>query len=418
MLKIKQVDKRKYGYCYLGLEAGDSIVAFDGHKALDVLDYTYYDSLSEFDLTVLTKDNQEVTVRVDKDENKSLGLTFFDDGLQIKTCHNDCIFCFVKQMPCGMRDSLYIKDDDYRQSFLYGNFVTLTNVSDEDLQRIIRLKLSPLYVSVQAMDVNTRIKMLNNRFAGDIERQLNLLCDAGIEINAQIVLVKGVNDGKQLDYTLEKLFNLKNVLSVAVVPCGITKFREGLYPVEDIDEQYSKSVINQVESKNLKYGKTLVLCADEFYFRAKLPLPPKESYGEFLQVENGIGLCRAFEMRVQEKLQTKKALLEEGEYLTVCGTSVYPFMQEIVNSVQNAQKNVSIKLIKVENNFFGTTVNCTGLLTGQDILKAVKSCGLSFETLLIPSPCVGVDGHTFLDGMTLSELECLLGKKVKSATIS
>lgn len=418
MLEIKKVDKRKYGYCYLGLEPGDCVLAFDGYKVQDVLDYTYYDSLSEFDMTVLSKDKKEITVHVEKDEDKSLGLTFKNDGLDLKTCYNDCLFCFVKQMPKGLRQSLYVKDDDYRQSFLYGNFVTLTNVSDEDLQRIIRLKLSPLYVSVQAMDPTVRAKMLNNRFAGKIYEQLTLLCNAGIKINAQIVLVKGVNDGAELDNTLEKLFSLPNVLSVAIVPCGITKYRDGLYPIEDIDREYARQILAQVQKFNDKYNKTLAFCADEFYFKANIPLPPKEVYGEFLQVENGIGLCRSFEIKVQDKLSEKRRLLKPGKYLTVCGTSVYEFMKDIVKSVEQSMKDVSIKLIKVENNFFGTTVNCTGLLTGRDILSAVKNSGLDFDVLLIPSPCVGFDGQTFLDGTTLTQLQEELGKTVESASIS
>jgi len=401
----------------LGLEPGDCITAFDGHKVQDVLDYTYYDSLEKFDMSVLTKSGESVTVRVEKDETKSLGLTFENDGLEIRTCHNDCIFCFVKQMPYGMRDSLYVKDDDYRQSFLCGNFVTLTNVSDEEIERIIRLKLSPLYVSVHTMNGSLREKMLNNRFAGKINERLKRLSDSGIEINAQVVLVKGVNDGCELEFTLNELYKLENVLSVAVVPCGITKFREGLYPIEDIDGDYARSVIECVDKINAEHGKNLVACADEFYFKANKKLPSAKAYGEFLQIENGIGLCVAFEQRVQEKIASKKQLLPSGNYLTVCGTSVYEFMKDIVKRVETACQNVSINLIKVENNFFGTTVNCTGLLTGQDILYAVKNCGVEFDTLLIPAPCVGYDGQTFLDGMTLSQLSQKLGKKVESASI-
>lgn len=417
MLKIKKVDKRKYGYNYLGLEPGDSLVAFDGNEICDLLDYTYYDSLSEFDLTVLTKDNEKVTVKVEKDEMQSLGLTFVDDGLKIKTCHNNCIFCFVKQMPCGMRDTLYVKDDDYRQSFLCGNFITLTNVSDEDLQRIIRLKLSPLYISVQAIDPDVRVKMLNNRFAGKIKEQLCALSDAGIQINAQVVLVRGVNDGAQLEKTLEELYKLENVLSVAVVPCGITKFREGLYQIEDIDKDYANEVIAQVDKINQKYGKNLVACADEFYFKAQKQLPNESYYGDFTQVENGVGLCTSFEKKVNEKINSGKRLLPSGSYLTVCGTSVYEFMKNIVKKVEEACENVSIKLLQVENNFFGKTVNCTGLLTGQDILQAVKNSGFNFDTLLIPAPCVEFDGRTFLDGVTLSDLQNQLGKKVISVSI-
>ena len=418
MLKIKKTDKRKYAHNYLGLEPGDSIIAFDGHEVEDILDYTYYDSLSQFEITVLAKSGERVTVQVDKDEDASLGLTFEEDGLQILTCHNDCIFCFVKQMPEGMRSSLYVKDDDYRQSFLHGNFVTLTNLSDKQLERIIRLNLSPLYVSVQTMNAKLREKMLNNRFAGKIKEQLTRLNDAGIQINAQVVLVPGVNDGNELDYTLEQLYKLQNVLSIAVVPCGITKFREGLYPISDIDSDYAKRVIYQIQKINVAHGKNLVVPADEFYFKANLPLPSDDFYGDFLQVENGVGLSVKFRRDVIEKINEKKQVLPSGKYLTVCGTSVYNFMSEIVALVQSACKDVTISLLPIENKFFGSTVNCTGLLVGEDILNAVKNCNIDYDVLLIPDPCLMQGEDVFLDGMTISDMAKKLGKVVKRASIS
>ncbi|MBQ3572939.1 MAG: hypothetical protein IJA15_08935 [Clostridia bacterium] len=227
ILKVKEIEKNSYGE-ELGFEKGDSIIAFDGYPVVDLLDYMYYDAQSNFTITVLAKSGEEIELEIDKDEEESLGLVFEEDGLAIRTCRNNCIFCFVDQMPKGMRETLYVKDDDYRQSFLCGNFVTLTNVSEEDLQRIVRLKLSPIYLSVQTMNGELRKKMLNNRFADKIERQIQVLSDGGIEIHAQVVLVKGVNDGTELDYTLNKLYQYSNVKTVAVVPCGITKFRVAL----------------------------------------------------------------------------------------------------------------------------------------------------------------------------------------------
>lgn len=411
MLKIKTVDQNSYGATELGFEPGDCIIAFDGYKTQDILDYVYYDSKEKFTIDVLTKDGETVTVDADKYEDESLGLTFEDDGLKIKTCLNDCIFCFVRQMPAGMRPSLYVKDDDYRQSLLYGNFVTLTNVSDEDIERIIRLQFSPLYVSVHTMNGELRKKMLNNRFADKIVRQLKRLEEGNIAVNAQIVLVKGVNDGKELDYTIDELYKLKNVVSAAVVPCGITKFREGLYPIEDIDAEYARSVIRQVESANKRHIGSLVQLADEFFFKAGLPLPGEEYYGDFVQVENGVGMSVKFENTVDAIIASGKPLLKKGDYLTVCGTSVYEFMRRILKKFETAWKGVVINLLPVQNEFFGKTVNCTGLLVGADILNAVKNCGVSYQTLLIPSNCLMSGEDKFLDDMTLADLSAALGKK-------
>lgn len=418
MLEISEVSKNGVAF-EEGFEKGDKIIAFDGHRAVDILDYLYYDSLSEFRIEVLAKGGEKVTVEIEKEDDESLGLSFVNDGLDIRTCYNDCIFCFVRQMPCGMRDSLYVKDDDYRQSFLHGNFVTLTNITEEDVERIIRLKLSPLYVSVQAMRGETRDKMLRNRFAHKIVDYLNAFEKGGIKFNAQVVLVKGVNDGEDLDYTVNELYKFKNLLSAAVVPCGITKFRDGLYHIDDITPEYARSIIKQVDGLNEKNGGHKVYLADEFYFKGGVSIPPYESYGEFLQVENGVGMSAKFVRDVEEIIkeyrENGKVLLEKGKYLSVSGTSVYKFMLEIIKKVEAACDGVSIKLIAVENKFFGPTVNCTGLLTGGDILNAVKQSGIDFDTLLIPNPCLMQDEDKFLDDLTLDDLRKALNKKVVRA---
>lgn len=418
MLLIDKVDKKAYGAKELGLEKGDAIISFNGYETEDILDYVYYDGQENFSMEVLAKNGERVSVEVDKYEDESLGLTFADDGLKIRTCHNNCIFCFVKQMPCGMRPTLYVKDDDYRQSLLYGNFVTMTNVSDKDLDRIIRLQFSPLYVSVQAMNGEVRKKMLNNPFADKIWQQLKRLEEGGITVNAQVVLVKGVNDGKELDYTIDKLYELKNIDSAAVVPCGITRFREGLYPIEDIDRDYARAVIEQVESANKRHGGALIQLADEFFFKAELPLPGEEYYGDFPQIENGVGMSLKFKQNVEYLVETsQKPLLRPGRYLTVCGTSIYRFMGDIVKTVEAACPEVSIKLLAVENDFFGHTVNCTGLLTGGDILRAVQNSGEKFDVLLIPDNCLMRGEDKFLDDITLQDLAEKLGVKVVRAVM-
>lgn len=418
LLKIKEVEKNSYAED-IGFEVGDAIIAFDGYEVVDVLDYTYYDALENFTVTVLTKDGEKVEVEIDKDEDQSLGLVFEEDGLNIRTCRNNCIFCFVDQMPKGMRETLYVKDDDYRQSFLCGNFVTLTNVTDEDIQRIIRLKFSPLYISVQTMNGELRKKMLNNRFADKIESQIERLNRGGIEIHAQVVLVKGVNDGAELDYTLNKLYSYTNVKTVAVVPCGITKFRDGLYPIEDITLDYAREVIAQVEKINKEQNGNLVYLADEFYFKAKLDLPPYEEYGNFAQVENGVGLSAKFLRDVEEIIElSNKPLLKKGNYLTVSGTSAYQFMSGIAKKIEDACEGVKITVVPVENDFFGNTVNCTGLLTGKDILDALTPYKGAYDCVIIPNPCLMQFKDLFLDDLTLEDLSKKLGMRVIRGAIS
>ena len=415
MLKIKEVEKGGAGESY-GFEPGDAILAFDGHEAIDSLDYVYYDAQENFKIEVLAKSGEKVIVDMEKEEDESMGLTFEDDGMKIRTCHNDCIFCFVRQMPSGMRDSLYVKDDDYRQSFLCGNFVTLTNLTDKDVERIVRMKLGPLYVSVHTMNGDLRCKMLRNRFAYKIREYLDIFEKNGIAVNAQNVIVPGVNDGKELEYTLNELYKYKNILSIAAVPCGITKYRDGLYHIDDINAEYAAGVIRQVNEINAKHHSNLVCLADEYYFKAGLPLPPYESYGEFLQIENGVGMSAKFLRDVEELIEdNEKPLLEEGRYLTVCGTSVYRFMLEVVNKIAASCEGVSITLLPVENVFFGKTVNCTGLLTGVDIVNAVKASGYDYDVLLIPNNCLMQFEDKFLDDMTLTEMSRLLGKKVVRA---
>ena len=417
MLKICNVQQNSLAEEF-GFEIGDSITKINGFKVVDILDYLYAEAQTEFTFTVLTKDGDEVELEIEKDEDESIGLSFEDDGLKIRTCKNNCLFCFVRQMPKGMRESLYVKDDDYRQSFLCGNFVTLTNVSDEELERIIRLNLSPLYISVQAMNGELRTKMLSNPNANKIEYQLKRLSDAGIEIHAQIVLVKGLNDNKELDYSIDKLYSLSGIKTVAVVPCGITKYREGLYPIEDLTADYAKAIIEQVKNANKRNNGNLVALADEFYFKAGYDLPPFESYGEFWQVENGVGMSVKFEKSVDEILSlATNPVLSEGKYLTFTGTSAYNFISKICKKVESACKNVEIKVVEIENKFFGSTVNCTGLLVGSDVINALKEYAGKYDCLLVPNPCLMQFENIFLDDVTFEQLEKQLNMKVKRAVI-
>ncbi|MBR5439804.1 MAG: DUF512 domain-containing protein [Clostridia bacterium] len=409
MLKVKSVQKNGIGY-EIGIKKGDQITKFNGYEVKDILDYLYYDSLEFFTIEVLDANGVLSTAEVEKEENESLGLTFVSDGLEIKNCHNKCIFCFVDQMPKGMRPSLYVKDDDYRQSFLCGNFVTLTNLTNEDIERIIRLKLSPLYVSVQVTDAKTRAFMLNNRFAGDIMDKLERLANGGISIETQVVLVPKVNDGALLEKTILDLHSLSPyVKSVAVVPCGITAFREGLYEIENATKEYCKCVIEQVREINYRLNENFVVLGDEFYFKAGLEVENYETYGNFSQLGNGVGTTAKFKQEVLSSIKKKR---HEAKYLIICGESASDFIKETVQTIKNSVDGLMADVMPVKNDFFGHTVNCTGLLTGGDILKNAIKVIDNYDALILPDVCLKQDEDVFLDGVTLKEFRKSINKKI------
>ena len=409
MLIISKVDKNGIG-AELVFEKGDVIKEFDGFEAVDLLDYTFYDYKENFTITVLTKDGEEVNVEIEKDEDETLGLTFENDNLNLLTCHNKCIFCFVDQMPKGMRKSLYVKDDDYRQSFLCGNFITLTNVSNKDIERIIRLNLSPIYVSVQVTDGKLREEMLGNRFAGDILTKLKKLTDNGIKIETQIVLVPSYNDGKYLEKSIFDLYSLRpNLQSVAVVPCGITKFREGLFPIKDITKEYARCVIEQVKMINAHLNENFVLLADEFYNRAEIPFESAEIYGNYTQIGNGVGGSVKF-LTEFNMLDIKSS--GSGKYLLITGESAKDFITSCAKRVESACKGIAVDVLAVKNEFFGETVNCTGLLTGQDIINNIKNYDKEFDYLVLPDVCLKQGEDLFLDDLTLLEFKDKIQKPI------
>lgn len=409
MLKVKSVQKNGIAY-EIGIKKGDQITKFNGFEVKDILDYLYYDSLEFFTIEVLDTNGVLSTAEVEKDEGESLGLTFVSDGLEIKNCHNKCIFCFVDQMPKGMRPSLYVKDDDYRQSFLRGNFVTLTNLTDQDIERIIRLHLSPLYVSVHVTDVETRKKMLNNRFAGDVLEKLKKLANGGIYMETQVVLVPNVNDGALLEKTILDLHSLSPyVKSVAVVPCGITAHREGLYKIENASKEYCKCVIEQVRIINHNLKSNFVVLGDEFYFKAGISVEEASHYGDFSQLGNGVGTTAKFEKELNACLKQKK---HKAKYLVVCGESASGFIASKINEVKNYVLGLEADVLSVQNDFFGKTVNCTGLLTGGDILKNAVKVIDSYDALILPDVCLKQGEDVFLDDITLKEFRKSLNKKI------
>ncbi len=408
MLKIKGVEKDSVGY-EIGLEKGDAIESFNGYKAEDLLDYLYFNGEEEFSMTIKCKDGETSTVYVEKDYDESLGLTFEDDNLKIKKCQNKCIFCFVDQMPKGMRKSLYLKDDDYRQSFLTGNFITLTNLKSQDIDRIVRLNLSPLYVSVQTINGERRKEMLGNKNADKIQNQLKVLTDSGIKIETQVVLVRGVNDGKYLEETLTELYKMRpNLESVAIVPCGITKHRNGLYPIGDIDKGYANCVIDEINEFNLSVKENFAIIADEFYIRADREIPNPETYGEFTQVGNGVGLTAKFLMEIDESI---KKTSSKGSFLVISGESAQNIIKQQLEKISKKISGVTLNNIAIKNEFFGDTVTCTGLLTASDILKGISGV-TDYDYLVLPDVCLKQDEDVFLDDITLKEFQKMVNKPV------
>lgn len=385
------------------LKKGDKILSFDGYEAVDTLDYIFYDGRSRFVMRVRSADGAERDIRIDKDESESLALTFKEDG-KIRTCHNHCIFCFVDQMGEGMRESLYVKDDDYTMSFMCGNFVTMTNVSDGELERIIRLHLSPLYVSVHTTDEKLRCTMLGNRFAGKINGQLKRLAEAGITVHCQAVIVPDVNDGQILVKTARDLFALyPNVRDLAVVPTGLTKFRENLTRIEDFTKEQALSILDLCDRLNGEFGVNFLLPADEYFVRCGREFKDAEFYGDFSQIENGIGMTSKFIAEFKESIYNTK-LKKPRRVAVVTGVSAYPTIAKLCNMANGVVENLQSFALPVENKFFGSTVTCTGLLTGNDIAEELRKNLDAFDAAIIPANTLREFEDIFLDNMTVKEL--------------
>ncbi len=386
-----------------GLKKGDIIELVNGAPAVDELDLLY---LEGEQITATVKGKGELTFFADEMEGK--GLT------ALRTCHNNCVFCFVDQMPKGLRESLYVKDDDYAMSFECGNFVTLTNVSDEEIDRIIRLRLSPLYISVQTMNPELRCKLMRNRFAGKIVEQIDRLAKAGIEIHCQSVVVPYQNDGEDLIKTARKLFSYyPAVRDLAVVPTGLTKYREGLTEIPDVDGEYSAKLLDTVAALNAEFGVNFVLPADEYFVKADRAFLPVEFYGDFSQIENGIGMTSKMIAEFEGAITPKK-LKKLTRVACVCGTSARGVIQTLCDRANEAVQNLQAYAFPVKNEFFGETVTCTGLLTGRDIAAALEAQKGKFDKIILASDVLKSFEEVFLCGMTLREFK----KKFRFAKVA
>lgn len=393
------------------LKKGEKILSFNGFEAVDFLDYAFYDNESKFTMEVSGADGVRTEV-IEKDEGESLNLSVkSDDG--IRTCHNHCVFCFVDQMPEGMRESLYVKDDDYTMSFMCGNFITMTNFTDFEIERIIRLKLSPLYISVHTMNGEKRKYLLGNRFADRIGSQLERLAEGGIKFHCQAVIVPNVNDGEDLENTARELFKLyPNAADMAVVPTGLTKFREGLTSIPDITKEDAEKILDLCDKLNGEFGVSFLLPADEYFIRAGRDFKPAEFYGDFSQIENGIGMTSKFLSEVCEGIYNVK-LKKPRRVAVITGVSAKETISKVCALSNSAAENLHAFALPVVNKFFGSTVTCTGLLTGGDILSALKENFNKFDEVLLPANTLREDADVFLDDMTVKELKKRLrGKKL------
>lgn len=405
-----------------GIRPGDSLIEINGNLIRDYIHYKYLIADEHIDIKVLTANNEYLMVDIEKGYDEDLGLEFENSIMdKPKRCNNKCIFCFMDQMPPNMRESLYFKDDDYRISFLHGNFITLTNVSDEEMKRIADLKLSPLYVSVHTTNPSLRIKMMNNPNAGDIQGQLKTLVNNGIQIHCQIVLCPGINDKGELDKTIKDLSALwPGIKSVAVVPVGLTKYRNGLFPIRAVNESDALQVIRQVEGWQQKFKKkfryNFVFAADEFYLTAGKEVPAYDSYEDFPQLENGVGLISIFKKEFESiKIDLPKDLEFYKELTVVTGVLAEKLMRGIIDEL-NRINNLKVNLYPVKNNFFGDNITVVGLIVGRDIIDQLKDKSLGSE-IIIPEVMLKEEEYVFLDNMSPVQVEKELGVKVKISRV-
>ena len=401
------------------IHKGDTLISINGNAITDVLDYRFYMTDEHLEILLCDQEKKLRTVVVEKDEYDDLGLEFETYLMDRQMgCKNACIFCFVDQTPPGMRKSLYFKDDDTRMSFLFGNYTTLTNLKEGDIQRIIKMHISPINISIQTMNPALRVQMMKNPFAGESLKFVRMLTEGGIKINTQIVLCPGYNDGEQLEYSLSELAKLgPNVQSIAVVPVGLTRYREKLTPLRGFFPQEAVEVVKTMERWGeyfcKEYGTRTAYASDEFYILAGKDFPPYEFYEDFAQLENGVGMTTLMQHDFTQAL--KEAQLEQSPAAHRCtiatGQLAYPMMQNFAERVQQAFPQVQVQVKKIRNDFWGPTITVAGLITGQDLLVQLEGLDLGSE-LLIPANMLRHEQDRFLDDLTLEQVQETLGVPV------
>lgn len=393
----------------LELEAGDVLLTIDGEEIEDIFDYEYKINSEAITAVVRKKNGEEWELDI-ANEYEDLGLTF-ENGLMsdYRSCRNKCIFCFIDQMPPGMRETLYFKDDDSRLSFLQGNYITLTNMKEHDIERIIRFHLAPINISVQTTNPELRCRMLNNRFAGEALKQIDRFYEAEIPMNGQIVLCKGVNDGDELERSIRDLSNYAPCMeSVSVVPVGLSKYREGLYPLEPFNKEEAEAVIDLIEKWQKiiyeKHGIHFIHASDELYMLAGRPLPEAERYDGYIQLENGVGMIRLMTEEVKDALA---GLADDGieeEISIATGKLAFPYIKRFAEDIMTVYPGRKIHVYAIENRFFGPMITVAGLITGQDLTEQLKGKELG-KRLLLPCAMFRSGEEVFLDDVTRTQVQ-------------
>ncbi|CAM2988679.1 DUF512 domain-containing protein [Hathewaya histolytica] len=406
-----------------GIEVGDFLISINNKKVNDIIDYKFLITEEYLTLNIEKSSGEIWEVEIEKDYDEELGLEFKQSIIDsARSCTNKCIFCFIDQMPKGMRNTLYFKDDDSRLAFLQGNFVTLTNMKEEEIQRIIDYKISPINISVHTTNPELRVKMLKNRFAGKVYKYMERFAEAGIIMNCQIVLCPGINNGDELKNTIEDLYKLyPQIRNVAAVPVGITKFREGLHEIEIYSKETAKKEIEELKFLQEKYikniGNPFIRLSDEFYVLAEEEIPETKFYGDFGQIEDGVGMIRALRNNIEGSLE----YLENNKkvsFTMATGTSAYRDIKNVANVIMKKNPNISINVERILNNFFGETITVSGLLTGVDIINQLKGKELG-DYIILPDNIIRKgyelaedDKKILLDDYTINDLEKELQREI------
>ncbi len=410
---------KSFSPAYLhGIKPGDKLVEINSHKINDVLDYRFYITDERLELLVEKPGGKRKTVRLRNKNGGEIGLSFATYLMdRQRSCANKCIFCFIDQLPKGLRESLYFKDDDSRLSFFFGNYITLTNLGQDDIDRIIAMHISPINISVHTTNPDLRVRMMGNKRAGKVLDYIRQLADAGIELHTQLVLCPGYNDGDELSKTLRDLGSLyPSLKSIACVPVGISCHREGLTPLSDYTKEQAIDVISRINIYNdefLCYNKTnIAYASDEFYIKACLPMPDASRYGDFDQLEDGVGLWTMLKDEFNEALDDFEKPTQKRKVTLATGVAAYPLISELAKSVTSLCDNLEANVIEVENKLFGDKINVAGLICGKDYYDVLKTVDDLGDELLIPSVSLRHEGDMFLDDMTVDELSQKLNVKI------
>ena len=400
------------------ISSGDKLISINGNEIVDVLDYRFYQNCENVIALVEDKHGNVQKYRFKKDEYEELGFTF-ETYLMDKqhSCKNKCIFCFIDQLPGGLRESLYFKDDDSRLSFLFGNYITLTNITEHEIERIIKMHISPINISVHTTNPELRAKMMNNRFAGKALNIIKRFNDAGIAMNSQLVLCPGYNDGAELEKTLSDLIALSNMKCIAAVPVGLTKYREGLCPLEPFNKETAEDALRIIDKYGDKcleiYGERRIYASDEFYILSGRKMPPAEYYGDFLQLENGVGLWALLKSEAEEALGDIENFSGDPRHVSLAtGVAAYDLIRYICDLSEKKYSGLKCDVYPIINNFFGTRITVSGLVTATDIIEQLKGKDLG-EQLLVPACMLRKQRDMFLDSITLYDVSRALGVDVK-----